>query len=93
VAHERRRLYFDFGSPNAYLSHKVIPAIEARTVRGSITSSAARRPIQAYRQPFAGRGLRGIKNKLAYEGLETRRFVRRHGLTAYRPTPIFRSIR
>ena len=23
--------YFDFGSPNAYLSHRVIPAIEART--------------------------------------------------------------
>jgi 2-hydroxychromene-2-carboxylate isomerase len=23
--------YFDFGSPNAYLAHKVIPAIEART--------------------------------------------------------------
>ena len=22
---------FDFASPNAYLSHKVIPAIEART--------------------------------------------------------------
>ena len=23
--------YFDFGSPNAYLSHRVIPHIEART--------------------------------------------------------------
>lgn len=23
--------HFDFGSPNAYLSHRVIPAIEART--------------------------------------------------------------
>ena len=23
--------HFDFGSPNAYLAHKVIPAIEART--------------------------------------------------------------
>ena len=23
--------YFDFGSPNAFLSHRVIPAIEART--------------------------------------------------------------
>jgi len=22
---------FDFGSPNAYLSHRVVPAIEART--------------------------------------------------------------
>ena len=25
------RFLFDFGSPNAYLSHRVIPAIEART--------------------------------------------------------------
>ena len=23
--------YFDFGSPNAYLAHKVIPGIEKRT--------------------------------------------------------------
>ena len=23
--------YFDFGSPNAFLGHRVIPAIEART--------------------------------------------------------------
>ena len=23
--------HFDFGSPNAYLSHRLIPAIEART--------------------------------------------------------------
>ena len=25
------KFLFDFGSPNAYLSHKVIPQIEART--------------------------------------------------------------
>jgi 2-hydroxychromene-2-carboxylate isomerase len=25
------RFYFDFGSPNAYLSHKLIPSIEARS--------------------------------------------------------------
>ena len=27
----RVEFHFDFGSPNAYLSHRVIPAIEERT--------------------------------------------------------------
>jgi 2-hydroxychromene-2-carboxylate isomerase len=82
--------YFDFGSPNAYLSHKVIPAIEARTgarfdyvpvlLGGLFKLTGNRSPAEAFA---------GIKNKLAYEGLETRRFVRRHGLTAYRPNPYF----
>src|SRR5262249_42978451 len=30
-----------------------------------------------------------VKNKLAYEGLETRRYVAKHGLTAYRQNPHF----
>jgi 2-hydroxychromene-2-carboxylate isomerase len=82
--------YFDFGSPNAYLSHKVIPGIEARTgvkfeyvpvlLGGLFKLTGNRSPAEAFA---------GIRNKLAYEGLETRRFVRRHGLTAYRPNPHF----
>jgi 2-hydroxychromene-2-carboxylate isomerase len=82
--------YFDFGSPNAYLSHKVIPAIEARTgarfdyvpvlLGGLFKLTGNRSPAEAYA---------GIKNKLAYEGLETRRFVRKHGLTAYHSNPYF----
>ncbi|HEX4196947.1 MAG TPA: 2-hydroxychromene-2-carboxylate isomerase [Caulobacteraceae bacterium] len=82
--------YFDFGSPNAYLSHKVIPGIEARTgikfryvpvlLGGLFKLTGNRSPAEAFA---------GIKNKLAYEGLETQRFVRRHGLTAYRPNPHF----
>jgi 2-hydroxychromene-2-carboxylate isomerase len=82
--------YFDFGSPNAYLSHKVIPGIEARTgvkftyvpvlLGGLFKLTGNRSPAEAFA---------GIKNKLAYEGLETQRFVRRHGLTAYRLNPHF----
>jgi 2-hydroxychromene-2-carboxylate isomerase len=84
------RFLFDFGSPNAYLSHKVIPAIEARTgatfeyvpvlLGGLFKLTGNRSPAEAYA---------GIKNKLAYEGLETRRFVTRHGLTAYAANPFF----
>jgi 2-hydroxychromene-2-carboxylate isomerase len=82
--------YFDFGSPNAYLSHKVIPGIEARTgakftyvpvlLGGLFKLTGNRSPAEAFA---------GIKNKLTYEGLETQRFVRKHGLTAYRPNPFF----
>jgi 2-hydroxychromene-2-carboxylate isomerase len=81
---------FDFGSPNAYLSHRVIPTIEQRTgvtfdyvpvlLGGVFKATGNRSPAEAYA---------GIKNKLAYEGLETRRFVARHGLTRYRQNPHF----
>jgi 2-hydroxychromene-2-carboxylate isomerase len=82
--------YFDFGSPNAYLSHKVIPGVEARTgakftyvpvlLGGLFKLTGNRSPAEAFA---------GIKNKLTYEGLETQRFVRKYGLTAYRPNPFF----
>ena len=33
--------------------------------------------------------MRGVKGKLAYEALETRRFIARHGLERFRPNPHF----
>ena len=84
------RFLFDFGSPNAYLAHHVIPGIEARTgarfayepvlLGGVFKATGNRSPMEAFG---------GIKNKLAYEGLETRRFVARHGLTRYAHNPHF----
>ena len=81
---------FDFGSPNAYLAHRVIPAIEARTgarfvytpvlLGGVFKATGNRSPMEAFA---------GVPAKLAYEALETRRFVARHGLTAFRPNPHF----
>ncbi|MDE2567040.1 MAG: 2-hydroxychromene-2-carboxylate isomerase [Burkholderiales bacterium] len=81
---------FDFGSPNAYLCHKVIPAIEARTgarfayepilLGGLFKLANNRSPIEAYA---------AIPHKLAYERLEMQRFVARHGLTAFRFNPHF----
>jgi 2-hydroxychromene-2-carboxylate isomerase len=81
---------FDFGSPNAYLAHRVIPAIEARTgarfayvpvlLGGVFKATGNRSPMEAYA---------GIAGKLAYEGLETRRFVARHKLERYAPNPHF----
>ena len=81
---------FDFGSPNAYFCHKLIPAIEART--GAVFSYVPillgglfkvvnnRSPMEAYAD---------IPHKRAYQQLEVERFIRRHALTAFRFNPHF----
>ena len=82
--------YFDFASPNAYLSHRVIPDIEARTgvkfdyvpvlLGGLFKLTGNQAPMIAFG---------GIRNKLAYEQRETQRFIARHHLTAFRMNPHF----
>jgi 2-hydroxychromene-2-carboxylate isomerase len=82
--------HFDFGSPNAYLAHRVIPAIEERTrvrfryvpvlLGGVFKSTGNRSPIEAFA---------GIRNKPEYEQLETERFLRRHGIENYVRNPFF----
>ena len=90
MAEKTVEFLFDFGSPNAYLAHRVIPGIEQRTeakfiyvpvlLGGVFKATGNRSPMEAYA---------GIPSKLAYEALETRRFVARHGLTRYRQNPHF----
>ncbi len=82
--------HFDFGSPNAYLSHRVIPDIERRTgatfryvpvlLGGVFKATNNRSPGEAFA---------GIRNKLEYERLETDRFLRRHGITEFNRNPFF----
>lgn len=81
---------FDFGSPNAYLAWKVLPDIAARTgaevklvpclLGGIFKNTGNQAPMTAFG---------GVKGKLEYEALETRRFIARHGLSAYRFNPHF----
>jgi 2-hydroxychromene-2-carboxylate isomerase len=81
---------FDFGSPNGYLAWQVLPAIAARTgatvnlipclLGGIFKSTNNRSPVEAFGE---------VKGKLAYEALETRRYVAKHGLTKYRQNPHF----
>lgn len=81
---------FDFGSPNAYLSHLVIPEIETRTgakfvylpilLGGVFKLTNNRSPAEAFA---------GVKNKPEYHRLETERFVRQHGITRYQHNPFF----
>ena len=82
--------WFDFASPNAYLSHKVIPDIEARTgvkFRYVPTLLGGLFKLTGNQSPMAAFG--GIRNKLEYESLETRRFIARHELTAFAMNPHF----
>jgi 2-hydroxychromene-2-carboxylate isomerase len=81
---------FDFGSPNAYLSHLVIPEIEKRQgvkfeyvpilLGGVFKLTGNRSPAETNV---------GIKNKGEYQQLETERFVRQHGIKRYKPNPFF----
>ena len=82
--------HFDFGSPNAYLCHEVIPALEARAgvkleyvpvlLGGLFKLANNRSPAEAFA---------GIPNKQAYDRLEVQRFIDKHGLHAYRRNPFF----
>lgn len=81
---------FDFGSPNAYFCHRVIPAIEARTgVRFSYVPILLGGLFKLANNRSPAEAFAGIPNKQAYDRLEIDRFVARHGLTAYRFNPHF----
>ena len=77
----RAEFHFDFGSPNAYLAHKMLPGIEARTgieftyvpilLGGVFKLTNNRSPAES---------LVGIRNKAEYERLEMARFIRRHAI-------------
>jgi 2-hydroxychromene-2-carboxylate isomerase len=82
--------HFDFGSPNAYLSHRAIPEIEKRTgqkfdyipvlIGGVFKATGNASPMVT---------LQGIKNKGEYQGIETERFLKKHGITDYNRNPHF----
>jgi 2-hydroxychromene-2-carboxylate isomerase len=82
--------HFDFGSPNAYLSHLVIPEIERRTgARFEYVPILLGGVFKATNNRSPAESLKGIRNKPEYERLETARFLRRHQITRYKPNPFF----
>ena len=82
--------HFDFGSPNAYLSHLVIPEIEVRTgVEFTYVPILLGGVFKATNNVSPAVSLRGIKNKGEYTALETRRFIAKHTITVYKPNPYF----
>ena len=81
---------FDFASPNAYLSLKILPDILTRSganlqispvlLGGLFKSTNNRPPMIAFDK---------VKGKLEYEMLETQRFISRHNLSDFRFNPYF----
>jgi 2-hydroxychromene-2-carboxylate isomerase len=82
--------HFDFGSPNAYLSHLVIPEIEKRTgVKFEYVPMLLGGVFKLTNNRSPAQSLAGIKNKPEYERLEMNRFIKRHGITRFKSNPFF----
>ena len=81
---------FDVGSPNAYLSHEAIPAIETRIgVKFEYVPILLGGIFKATNNKSPAETLAGVKNKLEFQRLEMRRFIRRHQITAFKMNPFF----
>lgn len=81
---------FDFGSPNAYLCHRVIPGIEARSgIRFDYVPILLGGLFKLANNRSPAESNAAIPLKRAYEQLEVQRFVARHQLGAYRHNPHF----
>ena len=84
------RFLFDFGSPNAFIVHRVVPGIEQRTgakftyvpilLGGLFKLTGNQSPMTAFA---------GIKNKPEYQRLEMQRFLVRHGIADFAFNPHF----
>ena len=82
--------HFDFGSPNAYLSHLVLPGIEQRTgVKFAYVPILLGGVFKLTNNRSPAESLVGIKNKPEYERLEMTRFLRRHGITRFQRNLFF----
>jgi 2-hydroxychromene-2-carboxylate isomerase len=86
----RVEFLFDFGSPNAYFAHRVIPEIEKRTgvtfeyvpvLLGGIFKLTNNKP------PMVAFG--GVRGKMQYEQLEIARFMKRHAIANFQFNPNF----
>ena len=81
---------FDFGSPNAFLSHEAIPAIERRTgVKFDYVPILLGGVFKATNNKSPAETLAGVKNKPEFNALETERFVKRFGVRPYAQNPFF----
>jgi 2-hydroxychromene-2-carboxylate isomerase len=81
---------FDFGSPNAFLSHEAIPAIEKRTgVKFEYVPILLGGIFKATNNKSPAESLAGIKNKREFHALETERFVKRFHVKPYTWNPFF----
>ena len=81
---------FDFGSPNAFLSHEAIPAIEQRTgVKFEYIPVLLGGIFMATNNKSTAETLAGVKNKREFHAIETERFVKRFHVKPYTWNPFF----
>src|SRR5438270_12145182 len=81
---------FDFGSPNAFLSHEAIPAIEKRTgVKFEYVPILLGGIFKATNNKSPAETLAGIKNKREFQAVETERLVTRFNVPSYVMNPFF----
>ena len=81
---------FDFGSPNAFLSHEAIPAIEQRTgVKFEYVPVLLGGIFKATNNKSPAETLAGVKNKREFHAIETERFVKRFHVKPYSWNPFF----
>ena len=81
---------FDFGSPNAYLSHEAIPAIEKRAhVKFEYVPILLGGIFKATNNKSPAETLAGVKNKREFHQIETERFLKRFKVEPYVWNPFF----
>ena len=81
---------FDVGSPNAFLSHEAIPAIERRIgVKFDYVPVLLGGIFKATNNRSPAESLAGIKNKPEFQAVETKRFLKRYNVQPYVWNPFF----
>jgi 2-hydroxychromene-2-carboxylate isomerase len=81
---------FDFGSPNAFLSHEAIPAIEKRIgMKFEYVPVLLGGIFKATNNKSPAETLAGIKNKREFHAIETERFVKRFNVRPFTWNPFF----
>lgn len=81
---------FDFGSPNAFLSHEAIPAIEKRIgIKFEYVPILLGGIFKATNNKSPAETLAGVKNKREFHAVETERFLRRFKVEPYVMNPFF----
>jgi len=82
--------HYDFGSPNAYLVHKVIPAMSNKHgVEFEYMPILLGGVFKATNNVSPGVSLHGISNKPEYQKIETVRFCATHQIKPQAPNPFF----
>ena len=82
--------HFDFGSPNAYLSHLAIAEIEKRWgIEFDYVPILLGGVFKLTNNASPAETLSGIRNKVEYQEIETVRFLKKHKITKFKKNPFF----